>query len=132
MSDDPHAKSPHRPGFGHRTPVVPLPPPEAGTGIGPILTTTLTKRSTVVALVLAGSAVFLAYNVRYQQSCKAPVPGASPELLAEFERCRTRRTSSSSGRSYSWSSGGSSSSATHSTAARGGFGGSASGHASGG
>ena len=112
--------------FGQRKPVVPT-APEIASGIGALLT----KRSTVVTLVLAGSAVFLAYNVRFQQSCTAPLPGASPELLAEYERCRARRTSSSGGRSYSWSSGGTSSSSTHSTAARGGFGSTASSHASG-
>ena len=66
--------------FGQRKPMVP-PAPETASGIGALLT----KRSTVVTLVLAGSAVFLAYNVRFQQSCKAPLPGAAPELLAE--RC---------------------------------------------
>ena len=126
MSEDPPIKPPAPSGFGQRKPVVP-PAPEPASEIG----TLLTKRSTVVTLVLAGSAVFLAYNMRFQQSCKAPLPGASPELLAEYERCRARRTSSSGGRSYSWSSGSTSSSSTHSTAARGGFGSTASGHTSG-
>jgi uncharacterized membrane protein YgcG len=123
MSHDPNA-------FGRRQAKQAQPKPLLQeTGVGPFLT----KRSTAITLVLAGSAAFLAYNVSFSQTCKAPPPGASPELLAEYERCRSRRSSSNSGSSHSaWSSGSSSSSAGRSTASRGGFGSTASGHAGGG
>jgi hypothetical protein len=118
MAEEPMPKRPARPTFGRRGPVAPssLPP----------------KRSTAIALVLAGSAVFFAYNVRFHKGCTVPPAGGSPELMAEYERCRANRWSSSSRSvsSTSWGTSGSSSRTTQSTARRGGFGSTSAGHSS--
>jgi uncharacterized membrane protein YgcG len=127
------SKPRHPPKFGHRragaNPQPEDPTPSYERGIVPFLA----KRSTAVTLVLAGGVVFLAYSSTSRQNCTVPQPGATPEAVAEYDRCRARHSSSSRGSSsFSSSSGSSSSSGVHSTATRGGFGSTGSSHASGG
>ena len=130
MPKKPYDKKLKRHEFGHRqTREDPLTPtPE--TGFMPFLA----KRSTAVGLVLVSGVAFLAYSTSFRRACPVPAVGASSEVMADYERCRARHSSSSTRSSYSSSSGGASgSSATsHSTASRGGFGSMGAGHASGG
>jgi hypothetical protein len=120
--------------FGHRQnappPELSDPTPSYEKGIVPFLA----KRSTTVALVLVGTVAFIGYSASYRQTCTIPPSGASFESMAEYERCRSRHTSSGGHSSSSWysSSGSSSSTTAHSTASRGGFGSTGSAHASGG